>query len=244
MESANVFIFDTPEQLAQAAAVRFVQDAKEAVINHNSFSVALAGGNTPRRVYELLATDTFKSQIDWARVQLFFGDERCVPPNHPESNYRMVYETLISKISIPVENVHRMPGERKPDEGARFYEDELKSFFAGLAWPRFNLALLGLGEDGHTASLFPDSEALNQKSNWVVATKAPRLRQTRITLTIPVFNHAAHVVFLVTGKEKASVLSEVLRASSGMKQLPAQMIRPSSGSLEWLVDRAAASQLE
>lgn len=241
--STNVFIFDTAEQLATAAAERFVGYAREAMIGHGLFTVALSGGNTPRRVYELLATDPFKSSIDWATVHLFFGDERCVPPDHPDSNYGMVYEALISRVAIPAKNVQRIMGEGDPDENAQAYERELKSFFAGLSWPRFDLALLGMGEDGHTASLFPGTDATRETSKWVVAVYVERLKTFRITLTAPVFNHAAHVMFLVAGKEKAKRLAEVLHGNAENDETPAQKIQPVNGSLEWLVDKAAASLL-
>lgn len=235
----NVSIFDNAEQLAIAAAERFVDDASRT----NHFSVALAGGRTPKRVYELLASDQVKNQIDWLCVHLFFGDERCVPPDHPESNYRMVYEALISRVAIPTENVRRIMGEEDPSKSAEAYEKELRSFFPRLAWPRFDLVFLGMGDDGHTASLFPQSEALEETTRWVVATKSAHSPPDRITLTLPVFNHAAHVVFLVQGKEKAQRLREVLRHAHAPEPLPAQLIKPYDGKLEWLIDSAAASCL-
>jgi 6-phosphogluconolactonase len=156
----------------------------------------------------------------------------------------MAYETLIAKVPIPAKNVHRIIGEGNPNESARLYENQLKTFFAGTSWPRFDLVLLGMGADGHTASLFPGSDALKEKSKWVVATKMEKLKQTRITLTIPVFNHAARVMFLVTGKEKAARLVEVLEKRSWRDPLPAQQIEPSNGSLEWFIDKAAAAKLK
>jgi 6-phosphogluconolactonase len=243
MESADVSIFETPEQLAVAAAGRFVEVAARACSESDRFSVALAGGRTPKRVYELLASEDFKTRVNWSRVHLFFGDERAVPPNDPDSNYRMVFEALISKVSIPDDNVHRMHGEGDANANARDYENNLKTFFAGLEWPRFDLVLLGMGEDGHTASIFPNSDALAEQTRWVVVTRFPQTGQQRITLTLPVFNHAALVTFLVTGKEKAQRLAEALRPNSAAKPLPAQAIKPIDGKLEWLVDVAAASYL-
>ena len=235
----NVFVFDTPEQMATAAAARFVEAAKS---QHDRFSVALAGGNTPRRVYELLGSEQFKHLIDWSRVYLFFGDERCVSPTHSDSNYRMVYDALISKVAIPPENVKRIACEADPIESARAYENELQQFFPNQAWPRFNLVFLGMGEDGHTASLFPGSTALRETSRWVVATRNESL-QDRITLTLPVFNRAANVIFLVSGEKKAQRLFEVLRPRHEQEPLPAQLIKPYDGKLEWLVDAAAAKFL-
>ncbi|HAF13471.1 MAG TPA: 6-phosphogluconolactonase [Blastocatellia bacterium] len=244
MESpSNVLIFDTPEQLALAAAEKFVEYAHDATGDRGLFTVALAGGNTPMRVYELLATDRFSNRIAWPQVHLFFGDERCVPPDHPESNYAMAYEMMISRVAIPAKNVHRIIGEGNPTDSARLYEEQLRTFFAGLAWPRFNLVWLGMGEDGHTASLFPNTESLKEESRWVLTTKRPQLEQDRVTLTAPVFNQAAHVVFLVTGKEKAARLAEVLHGPSLPDRLPAQLVRPVDGTLEWLCDREAAAKL-
>ncbi len=247
----NVLVFDTAEQLALAAAERFVECAHGLHAELDRFSVALAGGKTPRRVYELLATERFRDRVDWSQLHLFFGDERAVPPDHPESNYRMAYEALISKVSIPARNVRRIVGEGNPKENARFYETQLKTFFAGLPWPRFDLVFLGMGDDGHTASLFPGSAALNEKSDWAVATRLARSGPERITLTLPVFNHAARIMFLVTGKEKAPRLREVLGAVSSEQRavgsapdlVPAAMVQPVDGELEWFVDSAAARLL-
>lgn len=241
--SATISIFETAEQLAVAAAERFLERAAELHRGLAQFSVALAGGNTPRRVYELLGSDRFKNRIEWSRVHLFFGDERCVPPDHPDSNYRMAVESLISHVPIPVTNVHRIIGEGEANENARAYENELREFFAGQSWPRFDLVLLGMGDDGHTASLFPDSQALRETSRWVVPTRNEQVGQDRITLTIPVFNHARHVTFLVAGKKKAQRLKEVLRPEPESKELPVQAIAPIKGTLEWLVDSEAASLL-
>ncbi|MGH9872678.1 MAG: 6-phosphogluconolactonase [Pyrinomonadaceae bacterium] len=240
---SNISVFDTSEQLAVAAAERFVECAYEFHGTLDRFSVALAGGNTPRRVYELLARDRFKNRIEWSQVYLFFGDERCVPPDHPDSNYAVAYRALISTVPIPAINVHRIVGDGNANENARAYENQLRSFFAGLSWPRFDLVLLGMGEDGHTASLFPNSAALKETSHWVVPTKNEQSGQDRITLTAPVFNHARHIMFLVTGKKKAQRLKEVLRPQPGSEQLPVQAITPIDGTLDWLVDAEAASLL-
>jgi len=240
----NILIFDNSEQLAEAAAERFVSDAQDAITRHGRFSVALAGGNTPKRVYELLASEPYVSRIDWSSVHLFFGDERCVPPDHADSNYRMVNESLISRVSIPPENVHCIAGEGDPVISAHRYEEELRGFFAGSSWPRFDLVLLGMGEDGHTASLFPGTSALNETKAWVVANWVEKFGAFRITLTAPAMNHAAHIVFLITGEAKARRLAEVLNVPAEPERLPVQLIDPVDGTLEWLVDKAAASLLE
>ena len=239
----NVLVFDTPEQVAQAAAERFVDYSAASIADHGLFTVALAGGSTPRRAYELLGSDEVKNRVDWQLVQLFFGDERMVPPDSPESNYRMVNDALLARVPLPPQNIHRMNGDFAPSESAESYEAELKDFFATTAWPRFDLILLGMGDDGHTASLFPGSAALNETAKWVVATHHPQTGQARTTLTLPVINQAARVVFLVTGKTKAAALERVLHDEAANDQLPAQQIRPVNGTLKWLVDRSAASAL-
>jgi 6-phosphogluconolactonase len=242
-KASNLSVFETPEQLALAAAERFVECASDSHGQRDRFSVALSGGETPRHVYELLANERFSDRVAWSQVHLFWGDERCVPPEHPDSNYRMVYEALISKVQLPADNVHRINGEGNAADNALAYENQLRTFFAGLKWPRFDLVLLGMGEDGHTASLFPNSPALRELSRWVVPAKNEQLRQERITLTVPVFNQARRIMILVTGKKKAQRLKEVLRPQPGSEQLPVQAIAPIEGMLEWLVDAEAASQL-
>jgi len=240
---SNISVFETPEQLALSAAERFVEYASQLRDMAERFSVALAGGNTPRRVYELLATEPLRKQVDWSKVYLFFGDERCVPPEHPDSNYAMAYEALISKVPIPAKNVHRIIGEGNANENALAYEKQLRTFFAGRHWPHFDLVLLGMGEDGHTASLFPNSAALKEMSRCVVPTRNEQSGQDRITLTVPVFNHGRRIMFLVTGKKKAQRLRQVLHPQPGSAQLPVQAITPIEGMLEWLVDAEAASLL-
>ena len=238
----NLKVFDTSDQLAIAAAELFVGCASDSQRESNRFCVALSGGKTPKQIYELLATDDFRRRVNWGSVYLFFGDERAVPPDHPDSNFKMVDAALISKVPIPVENVHRMKGELAPDAAASQYEVTLRSVFAGQPWPRFDLIFLGLGEDGHTASLFPGSEAMQEDVRWVAATRNPETQQERITLTLPVLNHAKHAAFLVVGRNKAQRLRDVLSDPQSHK-LPAQAIRLESGKLEWLVDAEAASLL-
>jgi 6-phosphogluconolactonase len=242
-ESTTVEVFQTAEDVAQAGAEKFLTLARAAVAGHGSFSVALAGGNTPRRTYELLAGDSFRGLIDWNLVHLFFGDERCVPANHPDSNYRMVNERLISRVGIPAINVHPIKGEGDPAESARLYEENLRSFFAGRAWPHFDLVLLGLGEDGHTASLFPYTSALAEKRAWVVSNWVEKLETYRITLSAPALNSGANVTFMVAGATKAPTVAAVLNGHLDTERLPAQMIKPNTGMLTWLIDSAAASQL-
>ncbi len=237
----NIIVYDKPEQLAEAAALRFFDSAKAAIALQGRFSVAVAGGNTPKRVYQLLASERYKGRIEWSSVHIFFGDERCVPPDHSDSNYRMLKESLLSHVPIPEMNVHRMRGEDDPALSSRLYEQELRAFFEAAAWPRFDLILLGMGEDGHTASLFPHTAALREEKAWVVANWVEQLETFRLTLTVPAICHAAHIIFLVTGEAKARRLNEVLNSPRDPERLPAQLIQAIDGSLEWLIDKAAAS---
>ncbi len=239
----TILVFETPEQVAMAAAERLVKLAQTSIHDNGLFTVALSGGNTPRLLYELLAQEAFKDRVDWSVVHTFFGDERMVPADHPDSNYRMAREALLSHMPIPDENVHRMNGIGAAVTNAGVYEKELRKFFAGSEWPRFDLVLLGLGKDGHTASLFPGTSALSEKHAWVVANWIDEFQSSRLTLTAPAINAAANVDFLVTGADKAQALATVLEGPSHPEQLPAQLIRPESGSVTWLVDRQAASKL-
>jgi 6-phosphogluconolactonase len=243
-DTTRLMIFDAAEETARAAAARFAEIADESVRAKGRFSVALSGGSTPRRIYDLLAGENFRARVDWPKAHVFFGDERCVPPEDEASNYRMAHDALLSRVSVPRENVHRMIGEGDAAANARLYEDELRSFFGDASAPAFDLVMLGLGEDGHTASLFPDTPALEERDAWVVANWVEKLGAYRLTLTAPVINRAAHVMFVVTGEGKAERLSEVLRGPSEPRRLPAQSIKPVGGSLEWLIDRAAAAKLE
>lgn len=236
---SQVSVFKTPEELALAAAERFVEHAQNL---ESGFTVALSGGKTPKRVYELLATEEFRTRVPWDRVFLFFGDERCVPPAHPDSNYAMAYGALISKVEIPATNVFRMRGEGDPNVNAKSYETQLRAFFAPRDWPFFDLAFLGMGADGHTASLFPHSDILEESSRWVRQTKSPQ-GQCRLTLTLGALNHAARAIFLVTGEEKAAALSEILSGQPASPRFPASLVKPVDGTLEWFVDGEAASGL-
>jgi 6-phosphogluconolactonase len=242
-ENPRVLISDDAEGVARAAAARFTEIAGESVRANGRFSVALSGGSTPRRIYELLAGEEFAARVDWSKAHVFFGDERCVPPDDEASNYRMARDTLLARVSVPVRNVHRMIGEGDAVANARLYEGELRSFFGEGSVPAFDLVMLGLGDDGHTASLFPATPALEERGAWVVANWIEKLGAYRLTLTAPVINHAAHVMFVVSGAGKAGRLSEVLNGLPEPLRLPAQLIRPAGGTLEWFIDRAAASKL-
>lgn len=241
--SPQILVFDEAEEVSRAAALRFVELAERAIDARGRFSVALSGGSTPKRAYQLLASDEFKERVDWAKVHVFFGDERCVPPSHADSNYRMADEALLSHVSIPARNVHRIMGEGDAAANARLYEDELQTFFVGMPWPRFDLVLLGMGDDGHTASLFPETTALKEQRAWTTSVWVEKLNAYRITLSVPAINHAAHIVFLVTGASKAERVAEVIQAERAPEPLPSQLIHPANGRLEWLLDQAAAAKL-
>jgi 6-phosphogluconolactonase len=241
--AAMVHVFADAERVARAAAARFVELAGECVSARGRFCVALSGGSTPRGIYELLSGQEFAPRVGWPKVHVFFGDERCVPPDDKESNYRMARESLLSRVAIPGGNVHRMIGEGDAAANARLYEDDLRAFFGGDRLPRLDLVMLGMGDDGHTASLFPGSPALDESRAWVVANRVEKFAAYRLTLTAPVINNAAHVTFVVTGAGKAERLREVIEGPRDPPRLPAQLIRPASGALEWFIDQAAASRL-
>jgi 6-phosphogluconolactonase len=240
----SVRIFGTAEEVAAAAAERFAGLAREAVAARGAFSVALAGGNTPRRVYELLAEEELSGRVPWPDVHVFFGDERAVAPDADESNFRMAREALLSRVPVLGEHVHRIEGLGDAAANASRYEDELRGFFGDADWPRFDLVMLGMGDDGHTASLFPETTVLHERAAWAAPVWVEKLRAWRITLTAPAINAARHVLFLVSGAGKAARLREVLRGGRDPQRLPARLIGPADGNLEWFVDRAAAAELD
>lgn len=236
-------IFDSMPALQHGAAKKIITCLSGEIVAHGMASFALSGGTTPRSVYELLGSPEYRGRVDWKKVHLFWGDERCVGPTMPESNFRMANESLVRNIAIPPQNVHRIRGEIKPQEAARESEAGIRRFF-GLKegeFPRFTLVLLGLGEDGHTASLFPGTEVLQETRRIVSAVEVKAIAASRITLTFPAINNAATVIFLVSGRTKSTILREAL--AEGEMRYPAQQINPTSGRLFWLVDRDAASRI-
>ncbi len=241
--SPHIIVRDTPEEVARVVSERFAEVVAKAVEDHGRCAVALSGGSTPKRIYELLASEEFRGLVPWEATHLFFSDERCVPAEHADSNYRMAREALFSKIDLPEGNVHRMRGELEPGEGAELYEDEMRAFFGAGEWPRFDLILLGMGDDGHTASLFPHTDALAESSRWAVANWVEKFDAHRLTLTAPTINHASRIAFVVTGASKAERLVDVLNGNYDPQRLPAQMISPVNGMLEWFLDGAAAVKL-
>lgn len=240
-----VLVFPDPATLAREAATRFVRLSQQFIASDGVFHAALAGGKTPRELYRLLASEGFRLQVCWSKVHLFWSDERPVPPDHPDSNYGMAWKELISRIPIPPANVHRMEAENADlERAAEKYEAALRQVVPcdSSGFPRLHWILLGLGSDGHTASLFPDSLVSESTSRWVDTPWVERLRERRITLTLPVLNAAQHVLFLVTGAEKAERLQSVLEGTA-RPPLPAQLVRAKDGELVFLADAAAGRLL-
>jgi 6-phosphogluconolactonase len=248
MAGPTVTVMDTPEAVARGAAERFVALGREAVAARGRFTVAFSGGSTPRALFQLLAREPFRAQPAWDRLEVFWGDERCVAPTHQDSNYRMAKEALLDHVPIPPERVHRIPAEREDVAAAAAdYEAELARVLGGTPGgtpPALDLILLGMGPDGHTASLFPGTTALGEQRRWVVANWVPKFSTNRVTLTYPILNRGAQVLFLATGADKADVLREVLEGPDDRQRLPSQGIRPTAGGLTWLVDQAAGARLK
>ncbi len=241
----EIRIFDDLEQLSWAAATRFEEQARVKVIDKKPFCAALSGGSTPKMLYELLGSATFGGRVRWTNVHLFQVDERCVPPDDAQSNYRMIRQALIELSPLPEGNFHRMRAELPDRAGAaREYSEELAGVLKPQPgeWPQFDLIFLGMGPDGHTASLFPGSAGLNERTAWVIPNFAPALKSDRLTLTFPVLNAAAHVIFLIAGADKADTLQRVLKGPPG--QFPAQLIQPVSGRLSWFIEKSAAGKLD
>jgi 6-phosphogluconolactonase len=232
----EIVVLPDPAALAREAADRFVALARLAIAAQGRFTVALSGGSTPRLLYEQLVTQP----IEWEHVHVFWGDERCVPPDHPDSNYGLAQRALLSHIDIPAQNVHRLKGELDPAQAAQQYEEELRAIFGLL--PRFDVILLGMGSDAHTASLFPGTPALHEQQRWVVAQYVDKLQTERLTLTPPIINHAAYAIFLITGRDKAAALRSVWEGPHDPDRFPAQIVMPLTGRVIWLVDRVALAQ--
>ncbi len=243
--SVEIRVLTTPQELFDAAAEEVVRTANEAVKERGKFTIALSGGSTPKSLFNLLATNA-RAALPWDRMYFFWGDERHVPPTDPDSNYRMADETMLSKIPVPAGNVFRIEAENpSADAAADAYEKTLRKFFQlePDAVPRFDLILLGMGPDGHTASLFPGTAALQEKKPLVVANWVEKLKTHRLSFTLPVLNAGRCVAFLVSGMDKATMLKTVLEEDVPAEQYPAKLVKPTAGKLIWLVDRAAASAL-
>ncbi len=241
--------FADAEQISRAAAAEFVRLAREAIAARGRFTVAMAGGSTPKRMYELLADEPLRDEVEWSKVEFFWGDERAVPPDHKDSNFLTADEALLRKLALLPERVHRMQADRADrDAAAADYQRELARVFGADPNgppPAFDLVLLGMGPDGHTASLFPGNAALRETNRWAVpVAHAPKPPPDRLTLTYPILNAARQVLFLVGGADKAPVLAEVLEGCDDAERLPSQSVRPTEGKLTWFLDRAATARLK
>ena len=240
---AQVRVYRDAGEVALKAARHFARLADQYVVGCGRFTVALSGGSTPRAMFSLLSAAPFLDTVPWDSIYFFWGDERCVPPDHADSNYRMAHETLLSKVPVPAEHVFRIPAERPdPANAADEYAATLTNFFANDA-PRFDLIFLGMGPDGHTASLFPGTAALHVADKVAVANYVEKFNAHRITLTAQTINNARNVTFVVAGPDKAEALHEVLEGAHQPELYPSQLIHPQQGSLLWMVDEAAAARL-
>ena len=231
-------VFPSEETLAAAVADHVAAHAEKAVAAAGRFALVLAGGSTPAHAYALLGSGPVRDRIEWSRVHILWGDERCVPPDDPRSNYRMARQTLLDRVPVPAEQIHRIRGEDDPDRAAADYERTIRALPGAL-----DLVLLGMGDDGHTASLFPGQPAVRETERWVVATAPATGGVRRVTLTPGILNRAGQVTFVVSGAAKADRVREVLRGPRRPEALPAQAIQPGAGRLTWLLDRAAAEGL-
>jgi 6-phosphogluconolactonase len=236
-------IYNDLDALSQAAAELFMVQSRQAALICGRFSVALSGGETPRRLYEILATSPYRERIHWDEVHIFWSDERCVPEDDPRNNARMARQTLLDYVPIPADHIHPIRCDQPPQQAAIEYEKELKQYFSTQN-PNFHLVLLGLGGNGHIASLFPHTSVLNEKVKWVSDVYMKELDMHRITFTAPYINQASQVVFLVSGSDKAQVLENVLEGTYQPHELPAQLIRPNGAQPIWLVDKAASHKLK
>jgi 6-phosphogluconolactonase len=237
----NIEVYQSAVELEQNAAEKFILMINKAIEERGVCFVALSGGETPRPVYRLLGTALMKDRVEWDRVHLFFTDERSVLTTDLQSNYGMINRELISHINIPPKNVHRIEGEKKPEIAAADYERELREKFNNKI-VRFDVVLLGLGEDGHTASIFPGTEVVEEEKAFVAAVFVPRLDSWRVTLTLSSINNARNVLLLVSGKKKAGIVQQILKAPSPVNNLPATMVRPVKGKLCWMLDEDAAGE--
>jgi 6-phosphogluconolactonase len=237
MPQPRILVCPDPAAVASAAADLVADAAASAIREHDLFTLALSGGHTPALLYETLAAEPYLSRIEWPKVEFFFGDERCVPPQHPDSNFAVAQKLLFDRAPIPADNIHRIRGEIEPEAAAIEYGQLLKRTFGDGG---VDLALLGMGTDGHTASLFPHTAALAETHHRCVANYVPHLKSWRVTMSAPFLNRSAAVVVMATGKDKALRIEEVLEGERDPQRLPIQLIDPPEGTLTWLMDTAAA----
>jgi 6-phosphogluconolactonase len=243
MYHPTIRTFLSSDHLSLGAAQEFVRLVNMAIESRGVCYVALAGGETPRRMYRRLARAPFTHSVDWSRVHVFFGDERAVPPTNHQSNFGMADQELLSHIDIPQSNVHRILGELSPKVAARRYQRQLEETF-GPQEVRFDLILLGLGEDGHTASLFPRTTSMDEEESLVCSVYVPQLESWRISLTFRTINNGRRILFLVAGGKKASILDRIFNAKQATKEIPATLVMPKEGTLLWMVDNDAAANIK
>lgn len=251
MENIEIKICTDADAISREAATRFVDAARDATNRNGTFSVALSGGSTPRKLFEKLAIPEMQSKVDWNAVHLFWSDERAVPPDDKDSNFHTAHESLITHIPIPAANIHRIKGEQAQisdadaESAAAEYETEIRRVLQTPSdeMPRFDLIMLGMGADGHTASLFPTTTALDETERGVVSLWVEKMNTRRVTFTFPLLNYAAHVMFLIGGADKSRTLREVLQPENGAMKYPSQRVKPTNGKLTWLIDEAAAGEL-
>ena len=247
MKNKNVKIFENLEQISEAAADQFIKIGNKAIKKNGRFTVVLSGGSTPKALYNLLTSSEYKDKIDWENVYFFFGDERDVSPQSVKSNFRMANENLLKPLKINRKNIYRWHTEIiNAPEVAENYEKGLKRFFelSNGEFPKFDLIFLGMGDDGHTASLFPFTDAINEKERTVVSNFVEKLNANRLTFTFPTINNASNIIFLVSGKNKAEVLKEVLEGEKNCDKFPSQCVRAEKGKILWFVDEDASSMLK
>ncbi len=230
--------YPNKDKLVTATTERVINEIGQAIQERGLCNMALAGGNTPREIYSMLAESNYRDRVDWDRLHLFWGDERMVSPEHEDSNFRMVKETLLDHVRIPDGNVHRIRGEIAPEQAAHEYAELLHDYFKEDL-PCFDLILLGLGEDGHTASLFPGTDAVEECERYTVAVFVSRLDTWRVTLTLPVLNAAREVFFLVSGRSKSDIVQRIISIKQPAKEFPASMVNPENGTLHWMLDSEA-----
>ena len=240
----HIAIYPDIDTLSYEAAQYVVRIASESIVTRGRFTIALSGGTTPRTLYGLLGGEPYLSQIDWALVHIFWSDERCVPPDSPDSNYHMAQEVLLSRIPIPAQQVHRMPADQPDrDAASQAYAEEMQRTFGTNGIPSFDLIQLGMGPEGHTASLFPHQASLHEQQRLVIPVSVPKPPPDRLTFTPPVLNAARNVLFLVTGADKADALHAVLEGPYQPDEYPAQIVRPPHGEVVWMLDTAVAQNI-
>lgn len=241
----HIAVFPDTDTLSHEAALYIVRVAQESIVTHGRFTVALSGGNTPKKLYSLLGEEPYRSQIDWNLVEIFWSDERCVPPDSPDSNFWLAQQVLLGKIPISSKQIHRMPADMEDrDAASLLYTRDMQQTFGTDGVPAFDLMQLGMGPEGHTASLFPHQASLHEQQRLVMPVSVPKPPPPRLTFTPRILNAATHVLFLVTGTDKADAVQAVLEGEYQPDEYPAQIVQPVKGEVTWMLDQAAASKLQ